>query len=756
MTFHEAGSSRGRASRAQEGPQRVPPSGRMLQRKCACGAHTQGGECEACKRKGAVLQRKGTDEALPLAAPGSASSSSGPGPAAAPTGQSAAGPALSAERPAAPRIVEDGAAVGPGQLTQGEFLARLRGTVCATAEAALAGTGQTTEGCPYLDFWFGFYAAKDSQHIERAIHRYVPGAQGVASAAAYLPLIAERVRQGVETWARTGEVTGVPEDLAAGAPPPADPSTASPGGGSVLRKGATTEPAGDDPAAVQAQLGAGQPLAAGVRNRMESAFGQDFRSVRTHTDGTAQRLSREQHARAFTVGDQVAFSSGSFRPGTPHGDALLAHELAHVVQQRGGGAALAAKGPRGAGTGALEADADRAAAGVVGSLWGPSSTTVSELTQSPAPRLASGLRLQRCSDDSMNEAERKAEEGPAEALEGVRETKKKAEAKEKEQAKAAEPPVESGNAEADEAAGNGGEEAQVEPQVDEKARDKPCPSAMDPDKVILSHTAAPKVIEKPGDKVTFKVTFACRLKGDGFSKLTDSGGNHFLRRSFTKGKKELSRDWNGKRGFQGVGTYVADDGKYFHRLEPVKYAIKSGKDRMTTGNKHDSPKVEVKARSHKGSGSDHFHFTAANKESLAKIIKTEMGGEVDKAKRAVAWAVRNQMIRHGTDSVDTAAAHFKDRHGKSADDDSRKLAEEILKKPMSDDITQGAIKWFSPNAQPAEGECTKSTEGCKGGLDTFTDSDGNSHKRWTPSFHRDMTYVPISGIHPWRARFYKL
>ena len=100
-------------------------------------------------------------------------------------------------------------------MNKGEFLAELRTEVCRTAEAALAGTGQTTDNCPYLNFWFDHYSQKDSQHIERAIRKYAPETARAAAARGYIPLIAARVRRGVEVWARTGEITGVPEGISA-------------------------------------------------------------------------------------------------------------------------------------------------------------------------------------------------------------------------------------------------------------------------------------------------------------------------------------------------------------------------------------------------------------------------------------------------------------------------------------------------------------------------------------------------------------
>jgi Domain of unknown function (DUF4157)/Putative amidase domain len=87
---------------------------------------------------------------------------------------------------------------------------------------------------------------------------------------------------------------------------------------------------------VASSLGRGRPLEPGVRGRMEEFFGHDFSRVRVHTDARADGLTRSLHALAFTVGDQVAFAAGRYRPDTPSAARLLAHELTHVVQQRRG------------------------------------------------------------------------------------------------------------------------------------------------------------------------------------------------------------------------------------------------------------------------------------------------------------------------------------------------------------------------------------------------------------------------------------
>lgn len=79
----------------------------------------------------------------------------------------------------------------------------------------------------------------------------------------------------------------------------------------------------------------GQPLPPPVRADMEARFGLDLATVRIHTDAQASQLNETLHAHAFTVGEHIAFNDGRFQPNTGAGRFLLAHELAHVAQQRG-------------------------------------------------------------------------------------------------------------------------------------------------------------------------------------------------------------------------------------------------------------------------------------------------------------------------------------------------------------------------------------------------------------------------------------
>lgn len=79
----------------------------------------------------------------------------------------------------------------------------------------------------------------------------------------------------------------------------------------------------------------GEPLQAGAREFFEPRFGHDFSGVRVHADEQAAASSQALNARAYTVGSEIYFDAGQYSPATNEGQHLLAHELAHVVQQGG-------------------------------------------------------------------------------------------------------------------------------------------------------------------------------------------------------------------------------------------------------------------------------------------------------------------------------------------------------------------------------------------------------------------------------------
>jgi hypothetical protein len=82
----------------------------------------------------------------------------------------------------------------------------------------------------------------------------------------------------------------------------------------------------------------GQPLDPTTRAYMEPRLGADLGGVRIHADNGAAAAARAVHANAYTVGSDIFFAPGRYRPHTGEGRWLLAHELSHTVQQAGGGA----------------------------------------------------------------------------------------------------------------------------------------------------------------------------------------------------------------------------------------------------------------------------------------------------------------------------------------------------------------------------------------------------------------------------------
>ncbi len=79
----------------------------------------------------------------------------------------------------------------------------------------------------------------------------------------------------------------------------------------------------------------GSPLDSALRQDMEQRFGHDFSKIRVHADALAQRSARDVNANAYAAGSHVVFAAGQYAPETREGRRLLAHELAHVVQQSG-------------------------------------------------------------------------------------------------------------------------------------------------------------------------------------------------------------------------------------------------------------------------------------------------------------------------------------------------------------------------------------------------------------------------------------
>jgi hypothetical protein len=83
----------------------------------------------------------------------------------------------------------------------------------------------------------------------------------------------------------------------------------------------------------------GRPMDPATRAFFEPRFGHDFGKVRIHADTQASEAASAVNARAFTVGRDMVYGSGQYRPDSLSGRKLIAHELTHIIQQSGGGRA---------------------------------------------------------------------------------------------------------------------------------------------------------------------------------------------------------------------------------------------------------------------------------------------------------------------------------------------------------------------------------------------------------------------------------
>jgi hypothetical protein len=107
----------------------------------------------------------------------------------------------------------------------------------------------------------------------------------------------------------------------------------------LARQGAGILPDGrahpDVESAISQTRGSGQKLDDGSREKVGGQLGDSLDDVKVHTDDHANQLATSVSARAFTTGSDIYFAKGEHNPGSTDGQQLLAHELTHVVQQRG-------------------------------------------------------------------------------------------------------------------------------------------------------------------------------------------------------------------------------------------------------------------------------------------------------------------------------------------------------------------------------------------------------------------------------------
>ncbi|GGO94435.1 eCIS core domain-containing protein [Wenjunlia tyrosinilytica] len=160
--------------------------------------------------------------------------------------------------------------------------------------------------------------------------------------------------------------------------------------------GGDAAPAGV-PSSVHETLSApGRPLDPATRATFEPRFGHDFGHVRVHTGAQAAASAKAVAARAYTSGSHIVFASGAYAPASADGRRLLAHELAHVVQQRG--AASTSPTEVGKADDRAERSADEAARSVLDTGGPPDAGAV-------APSAAPGSRVLRREEETEHGAE---------------------------------------------------------------------------------------------------------------------------------------------------------------------------------------------------------------------------------------------------------------------------------------------------------------------------------------------------------------
>ncbi|HEY6907854.1 MAG TPA: DUF4157 domain-containing protein [Myxococcales bacterium] len=182
---------------------------------------------------------------------------------------------------------------------------------------------------------------------------------------------------------------------------------------SLQRSAAGPGPAAAPPIVGRVVSSPGRPLDSATRGFMEPRFGRDLGGVRIHTDPLAAESARAVDAHAYTVGQHIVFDSGKYDPHSADGRHLLAHELAHTVQQHGlqrhaGELSLAGSGE----SRRLESEADAAARSVMrGSAGVPSLAS-----RPPHPLISRAER-----SNTPPEKERTTEESTPPAQDSARE-----------------------------------------------------------------------------------------------------------------------------------------------------------------------------------------------------------------------------------------------------------------------------------------------------------------------------------------------
>lgn len=137
-------------------------------------------------------------------------------------------------------------------------------------------------------------------------------------------------------------------------------------------------------AVAAASSSSGQPLPAAIQRKFEGSLGADLSQVRVHSGSASAAAAESLSARAYTIGNDIHFNQGQYDPSSPTGEQLLAHEVAHTVQQAGVARRVQLKLEVSAPGDAHEAEADRAAEAMIAgksAAVSPASGTARQLIQ---------------------------------------------------------------------------------------------------------------------------------------------------------------------------------------------------------------------------------------------------------------------------------------------------------------------------------------------------------------------------------------
>jgi hypothetical protein len=192
-----------------------------------------------------------------------------------------------------------------------------------------------TLACPKLMSLAGLQRANPAVKARpRVTSSHAPAAASRTPAPISHPIVQAKLRIGAPNDKYEQEAERVAGEVMRMAEPPARPD-ALPVTSLAQRENNSSGSHSDAPPIVSDVLSSpGQQFDSSTRQFLEQRFAHDFSRVRVHADGQAATSAQAVHARAYTVGRDVVFGQGQYVPTTSDGKHLLAHEMAHVLQQQ--------------------------------------------------------------------------------------------------------------------------------------------------------------------------------------------------------------------------------------------------------------------------------------------------------------------------------------------------------------------------------------------------------------------------------------